>query len=295
MLTIIYYLLYVTLCQMNNLKDLFQYNNAHASLQQQFRTNTIREICTPLRGWSAIVFLFFIAYTATPYLHIGFDAAANQILTLGNWDSALPRTIIHRTLASSCAIAYFGLLYCISQCLKKKLNLHTLESLTTKRFLYQFLFALVILALCGLSAAIVEGLYMQSNGHSVQRDSLQLRTTNLGLITLVIDTTILAFKEELIYRAIPSFVLSTLFFPELTNRSQVSNSSRTYPRGLFIILVLFSIPFAIAHTGIGTMFGSLLAGTAFLFMIITKQYRWWILALAHAVYNFLVLMNVPVA
>ena len=243
---------------------------------------------------SAMLLLFFLAYTTTPYLHKFFDTLSNLLLSILSLDSSMDRALLLRILASLCTISFSGLLYIIALDNKKKSNSYTAEMLTAKLFLRQFVLAIAILIPCGLIAAVIEKLYLRSGTHTIQADVLPLYTTISGLIILVIDTALLAFKEELIYRAIPGYVVSTFLVPESISTTQDNTIIRPYSPDMFVILIVLSIPFGLAHRGLGAMFGSLLAGTAFLYLVAIKKFRWWILAIAHTMYNLLVLTKVSI-
>ncbi len=262
--------------------------------QNTLLCNTARRRNTSLDSLSSMLVLFFFFYTATPYLQRAFNALANMMLTLWKPDSSIDRALLQRILASLCAIFCSGLLYVIACNNKKKSNRYTPASLTAKIVLRQFISAVAILTLCGLFAAAIEKFYFESSTRAIEADVLKLRSSISGLIILAIDTVVLAFKEELIYRAIPGLVVSTFFTREPIKSTEDSNNGFTYSPDMYLILSAFSIPFGLAHRGLGVVLGSLLAGTAFLYLIVIKNFRWWILAIAHAVYNFFVLMTVSI-
>lgn len=293
MWTVFYYLPYTGLCQMSKTKQPAQ-RDIQLAHQLSSLLSTPPTKNTSLQFWSGMLFLFFLTYATTPYLQIVFNTAAHLILTLWSVDTSMHRALLHRILAALCAIFCSGLLYCIPCSYKQNATTYSPKPLLVKTVLQQFLSALAILVLCGFAAAAIEKLCLRSSIRYIQADIVKLRSTISGLILLFIDTTVLAFKEELIYRAFPGFVLRTYFVTEPTKHTHFSNTSYRYTFGMVLILVLLSIPFGFTHTGIGVVLGSLLAGTIFLYLIAIKNVRWWILALAHTIYNFLVLLTISV-
>ncbi len=170
--------------------------------------------------------------------------------------------------------------------------------------LARFALSLGILGACGIFAAWFNKLTIAGNMASLPMSASvgqEVRSTWLGLLLLGINTSLAAFKEELIYRAVPGTILAYLFglqttFAQIQAESPVKSIGETSPKrtrqqklAISAALLVFSIPFALAHQGPGTIAASLILGTSFLFLVL-RGWSWLVLALAHTAYNLAVLL-----
>lgn len=119
-------------------------------------------------------------------------------------------------------------------------------------------------------------------------------------VLIILSTAMAAFKEELIYRAVSGVILAYLFglqpaFAQIQAESPAKGVGepplkRTMLQKLLKLATLFafSMPFALAHQGFGTIASSFILGINFLYLVL-RGWSWKTLATAHTVYNLVVI------